>query len=94
MSSSEFEQQALRIVQNKLKQCGAAIVKPYSEWISEDYFIFNLSQLSSDLLAPDLLAQHGDQIAEIVRGETRALSPMNRGKSYNQAYRTTPQTWP
>ena len=74
MSSGEFEQQALRVVQDKLKQCGAAIVKPYSEWISEDYFIFNLSQLSSDLLAPDLLAQHGDQIAEIVRGETRALS--------------------
>ena len=69
------------------------LVKPYkdkpdashegSEWLQEDYFIFHVKELKlreidSAPSANDLLAAHGDQIAQIVRGEMAMLSDGER----------------
>jgi hypothetical protein len=58
--------------------------KPYSlkpgseEWLQEDYFIFHVREIAGTPSAADLLATQGDQIAQVVRGETAQLSEGER----------------
>jgi hypothetical protein len=74
-SDSNFENLASRIVKEKLKLAGPALVKPYAaEWLQEDYFIFHVREISGSPSANDLLAAQADRIAQVVRGETAVLS--------------------
>lgn len=76
-----FEKLASRVVRQKLERAAPALVKPYTtEWLQEDYFIFQVREVEGDpsATANDLLAAHGDQIAQVVRGETATLSEGER----------------
>src|SRR5207253_4549831 len=42
----DFEKHATRIVREKLELAAPAIVKRYAEWLSEDYFIFHVREIS------------------------------------------------
>ncbi len=55
-----------------------ALVKPYPDWLHEDYFIFHVREIASKPSAGELLKSHGDQIAQVVRGETVPLSEGER----------------
>jgi hypothetical protein len=80
-SDTNFEKLALRIVKQKLVQAAPALIKPYTtEFLQEDYFIFHVREIegSSSVNANDLLAEHGPQIAQVVRGETAMLSEGER----------------
>src|SRR5579859_5099623 len=80
-SDPNFEKLASRVVRQKLERAAPALVKPYStEWLQEDYFIFQVREVEGDpsATANDLLAAHGDQIAQVVRGETATLSEGER----------------
>jgi hypothetical protein len=46
--------------------------------LHEDYFIFHVREMASRPTAKDLLKNYGDQIAQIVRGETAPLSEGER----------------
>ncbi len=72
--SPEMERQAQQIVRARLDKIAPAIVRPYSEWLTEDYYIFQLSDVPGNPRGLDLLAQHGPQIAQILRGEQAPLS--------------------
>ncbi len=80
-SDTNFEKLALRIVKQKLVQAAPALIKPYTtEFLQEDYFIFHVREIegSSSVNANDLLAEHGPQIAQVVRGEMAMLSEGER----------------
>jgi hypothetical protein len=62
------------VVRQKLERFSAAMVKPYSRWLSEDYFIFHLREASGSPLVDDLTRDHGQQIAQVVRGDRMQLS--------------------
>lgn len=70
----DFATLAEPIARQKLERTPAAMVKPYSRWLSEDYFIFHLSEVSGEPAASELSRQHGTQIAQIVRGDRLPLS--------------------
>jgi hypothetical protein len=72
--NSDFDRFASRIAHEKLERAAPAIVKPYKEWLNEDYFIFHVREVAGSPSAADLLAKHGAQVAQIVRGETSPLS--------------------
>jgi len=72
--NSDFDRFASRIAHEKLERAAPAIVKPYREWLNEDYFIFHVREVAGSPSAADLLAKHGAQVAQIVRGETSPLS--------------------
>ena len=75
----DFERHASRIVRQKLEQAGPALVKPYPDWLSEDYFIFHVRELDGYALGQRLgAAPRADRIAQIVRGETAQLSDGER----------------
>jgi hypothetical protein len=92
-SDTNFETLASRIVRQKLEQAAPALVKPYSgEWLQEDYFIFHVREIKPGEIksgeiareidaapsANELLAAHGDRIAQVVRGEMSMLSEGER----------------
>ena len=69
----DFVRHATRIAQERLKSAAPALVKPYPEWLSEDYFIFHVREVSGTPSAEELCSSHGPQIAQIVRGETAQI---------------------
>jgi hypothetical protein len=77
-SDTNFEAQASRIVKQKLERAAPALVKPYKEWLTEDYFIFHVREIAGSPSANDLLAARADEISQIVRGEMAQLSDGER----------------
>jgi hypothetical protein len=76
----DFERHASRIARHKLERAAPALVKPYPEWLSEDYFIFHVREMTGTPAGADLCASHGARIAQIVRGETAQLSDGERNE--------------
>ena len=76
----DFAGHASRIVREKLLLAAPALVKPYKEWLSEDYFIFHVRELQGSPSGAELVASQGGQIAQIVRGETVQLSDGERNE--------------
>lgn len=70
----DFAGHASRIARAKLQQAAPALVKPYADWLSEDYFIFHVRQIAGNPSAAELVTSDGARIAQIVRGETAELS--------------------
>ncbi len=76
----DFEKHASRIVRQKLERAAPALVKPYPEWLSEDYFIFHVREIAGSPSASELCTSQGGRIAQIVRGETAQLSDGERNE--------------
>ena len=49
-------------------------MKPYKEWLSEDYLIFHIQEITGSPSVTDLIHQHGARIAQVVRGDTGQLA--------------------
>jgi hypothetical protein len=81
-SDTNFETLATRIASQRLERAAPALVKPYGlklgEWLKEDYFIFHVREIEGAPSAEALLAAHGDQISQVVRGEVCTLSESER----------------
>lgn len=72
--SAELEQQAQQIVRGRLQKIAPAIVRPYAEWLDEDYYIFHLTHIAGDPQGIDVAQNHGAQIAQVLRGEQGPLA--------------------
>ncbi len=81
-SDTNFETLATRIARQRLERAAPALIKPYDlkrgEWLQEDYFIFHVREIEAVPSANALLAAHGDQISQVVRGEMSPLSDSER----------------
>jgi hypothetical protein len=80
VSDVDFERHAARIARQKLERAAPALVKPYPDWLSEDYFIFHVREITGSPSAAELCASQGARIAQIVRGETAQLSDGERNE--------------
>lgn len=76
----DFAGHASRIARQKLDRAAPALVKPYPDWLSEDYFIFHVREIAGSPSAEELYKSQGARIAQIVRGETAALSEGERNE--------------
>ncbi len=72
--SPELEQQAQQIVRSRLDKIAPAVVRPYKEWLDEDYYIFHLTHIAGDPQGIDIVQSHGPQIAQVLRGEQSPLA--------------------
>jgi hypothetical protein len=70
----DFAAQATAIVRASLERAALALVKPYKEWLSEDYLIFHIREMSGSPSITDLVHQHGPRIAQVVRGDIIQLA--------------------
>jgi len=75
---TDFTSLASKIVKNKLERARPALIKPYDNWLHEDYFMFHVREMASKPSAGEVMTQYGDKIAQIVRGETALLSEGER----------------
>ena len=76
--SAELERQAQQIVRERLERIASVIVRPYNQWISEDYYVFALSEVDDNPTGAELLSQRGEEIARILRGEKTELARSER----------------
>ena len=75
---TDFTSLAQKIAKQKLERARPALLKPYDEWLNEDYFIFHVRDIAGNPSAAELLAAEGGRIAQIVRGENSYLSDGER----------------
>jgi hypothetical protein len=72
------EQRGVGIVRDHLGRLKSALRKPYSDWLNEVYYIVHLREVrdasGTVLTGPQLIAQFGREIGQVIRGETLALS--------------------
>jgi hypothetical protein len=77
MTAPELERKSAEIIRNSQTRVRAALVKPYDYQLTEDYYLIRICPLigeSGAVSADHLMAKHGPEIAEIVRGEVTPLS--------------------
>jgi hypothetical protein len=72
--SPELERQAEQIIRGRLNKIAPAIVRPYSEWLSEDYYVFLLTEVPGNPTGVDLVTRNAPSIAQILRGEQTPLA--------------------
>ncbi len=70
----DFAAQATAIVRASLERATAALIKPYEEWLSEDYLIFHVREIDGSPSVAELIREHGPRIAQVVRGDTGQLA--------------------
>jgi hypothetical protein len=68
-----FEEFTTRLVRQRLESVRAALRNVYPTMQSEDYYVFHLPS-SEELTAAELIRQCGQEISQIVSGETGKLS--------------------
>ena len=77
------------MVRGCLERVRSALVDPYATWLNEDYYIIHVREALDDqgqpLTAAALLAEHGQQVAQIVRGEASALSQSEQSEALQAA---------
>ena len=82
ISSTELQTRSSEWLRAALQRARPALQKPYDSWLTEDYHVVYLQSLAAPdeppLSAAELLATHAQHIAQLVRGESTALSDAER----------------
>jgi hypothetical protein len=76
-SSPFFNELTHKLVRQRVENLRPALRNAYKSWLSEEYYIFHLHALS-DYSAQDLLRDHGQEISQLIDGETAILSVNER----------------
>jgi hypothetical protein len=76
IGASDIEKQAAEVARRQVERIRPALLNPNAEWKSEDYYVVHVLQgaASEAANARALLADHGQSIAQIVRGDAAQLS--------------------
>jgi len=85
ISETDLQSRAEAIIKEKFQRMRPALIKPYETWLSEDYFIFFMREISGNPSAAQLLTSCGQQIAQVVRGENSILSDGERSEVLQSA---------
>jgi hypothetical protein len=70
----DFAARATDSVRKRLARAAPALVKPYDKWLSEDYLIFHIREITGSPTVADLIQKNALQIAQVVRGDTGKLA--------------------
>ena len=78
LASGQLESGARRAVDKVVERIGHAATGLRTSYLSEDYYVFGVKALNPPLEAAALLAQHGNEIVQLLRSERRRLSTDER----------------
>ena len=77
-AAPEIEARTLELAKAQLARVEGALIQPYPSWLSEDYYVIHITEAPGEdgapLSAQAMLAQRGEDISRIIRGESCALS--------------------
>lgn len=80
VSSTTFDELSRRIIQERVAVIRPALVRVYENWLDEDYCIFHVLSGTGIEPASKVIANHSQEIAQIVRGEAGVLSESERAE--------------
>jgi hypothetical protein len=78
VSGPIFDELCRKTIRERLSKIQAALVKPYPNWLSEDYAVIHLHSVAGTTNGASLLQEHGKEISQIVRGEQSPLADQER----------------
>jgi hypothetical protein len=78
VSGALFDDLCRNIIRERLTKVSAALVKPYANWLNEDYSVIHLHSVPGTTNGATLLQEHGREISQIVRGELTPLADQER----------------
>jgi hypothetical protein len=78
VSGTVFDDLCRNTIRERLTKVSAALVRPYSNWLSEDYSVIHLHSVPGTTNGIALLQEHRREISQIVRGETTPLADQER----------------
>ncbi len=78
MTTSPLDARAEAYCRCATDRIQGALQKPRDTYLSEDYFVFAVTELAEPASAEALLAAHGDEVAGLLRGEAGRLSDQER----------------
>jgi hypothetical protein len=78
VENEALERRAEEACRKLAERLGPAVEKPRQTLLSEDYVVFAVNKLDPPHLTDDLVRAHGDVIAQLLRGESAALSAQER----------------
>lgn len=83
IDASDIGPQAREIVTGRIREMGSALTRPTEEWLEEQYLVIDLDEAressAPNMSAADLMVVHGEQIAQLIRGELEPLAPAMSG---------------
>jgi hypothetical protein len=77
-SGAVFDELCRNTIRERLKTIHVALVKPYANWLSEDYAVIHLHSVTGTTNGTSLLQERGKEISQIVRGEQSPLADQER----------------
>lgn len=77
-ADTTLEASAGRFCRQLTEQFAPALTSVPASLLSEDYFVFSVSRLEPPATADQLVAEHGDAIAQMLRAEEQPLSGQER----------------
>jgi hypothetical protein len=78
IENADFEQRAEALCRTMADRLRPALAGYRRTFLSEDYLVYLVNELDHPQSAEDLLAQHGDDVAVMLRGERQALSDQEK----------------
>jgi hypothetical protein len=78
IESSELEQRAEALCRQVAARLRPALINSRREFLSEDYLVFVITELDRAMSADALIAERGEDIAAMLRGERQRLSDQER----------------
>lgn len=80
ISGTTFDDLCRSTIREKVNQVSGALVKPYSDWLSEDYYVIHLHSVPGITTGAALLQEYGNEISQIVRGDVTPLAVQERAE--------------
>lgn len=77
-ADTTLEQAAERYCRTLVDRIRVALASPRDRFLVEDYFVFSVTDLGELRTAEDVVAAHGDAVAQLLRGEREPLSRQER----------------
>jgi hypothetical protein len=81
----QLEKLSSDLLQSRLDRIRSALVQPYANWLSEDYYVIQVTEALDESGKPHsakaMIADGRDYIVEIVRGESVPLADMERDET-------------
>ena len=78
IESAEFEQRAEAMCRTIVDRTKPALIGLRTKFVEEDYLVYVVNDLGHPQTAEQLLAERGDQIAVMLRGERQTLSDQEK----------------
>ena len=85
MDAPEVEPQIRELARRRLDQIGPAVNRPTEDWLQESYLVIEIHEIrdaeGKQPTADELVASHGAELVQLIRGETLPFAPKSRDEA-------------